>query len=92
MVLNFCILIYFFRQKFLNFLSTKGIETRPIISGNFLNQPASTFYNFKSTKNDFKNADEIEERGFFIGLHTKNIKEVEIKHIISCLLDIDKFK
>ena len=80
------------KKEFLNYLSKKGIENRPIISGNFLNQPASTFYNFKSTKNDFKNADEIEERGFFIGLHTKNIKEVEIKYIISCLLDIDKFK
>ena len=80
------------KKEFLNYLSKKGIENRPIISGNFLNQPAATFYNFKSTKNDFKNADEIEERGFFIGLHTNNIKEVEIKYISSCLLDIDKFK
>ena len=80
------------KKEFLNYLSKKGIENRPIISGNFLNQPAATFYNFKSIKNDFKNADEIEERGFFIGLHTNNIKEVEIKYISSCLLDIDKFK
>ena len=80
------------KKEFLNYLSKKGIENRPIISGNFLNQPAATFYNFKSSKNDFKNADEIEERGFFIGLHTNNIKEVEIKYISSCLLDIDKFK
>jgi len=80
------------KKEFLNYLSKRGIENRPIISGNFLNQPAATFYNFKSTKNDFKNADEIEERGFFIGLHTNNIKEVEIKYISSCLLDIDKFK
>ena len=80
------------KKEFLNYLSKKGIENRPIISGNFLNQPAATFYNFKLTKNDFKNADEIEERGFFIGLHTNNIKEVEIKYISSCLLDIDKFK
>ena len=75
----------------MNYLTKKGIENRPIISGNFLNQPASKFYNFKLTKNDFKNADEIEDRGFFIGLHTDNIKEVEIKYITSCLLNIDQF-
>ena len=79
------------KKEFLNYLSKKGIENRPIISGNFLNQPASKFYKFNSTKNDFKNADEIENRGFFIGLHTNNIKNTEIKYIINTLLDIDKF-
>ena len=79
------------KKKFLYYLSKKGIENRPIISGNFLNQPASKFYKFNSTKNDFKNADEIENRGFFIGLHTNNIKNTEIKYIINTLLDIDKF-
>lgn len=79
------------KKKFLNHLSKKGIENRPIISGNFLNQPASKFFNFRSTKMDFKNADEIENRGFFIGLHTKNLKQLELKYISNCLLDIDKF-
>ena len=79
------------KKKFLYYLSKKGIENRPIISGNFLNQPASKFYKFNSTKNVFKNADEIENRGFFIGLHTNNIKNTEIKYIINTLLDIDKF-
>jgi CDP-4-dehydro-6-deoxyglucose reductase, E1 len=79
------------KKNFLNHLSKKGIENRPIISGNFLNQPASKFFNFKSTKMDFKNADEIENRGFFIGLHTKNLKQLELKYISNCLLDIDKF-
>tara|TARA_B110000027_G_scaffold61722_1_gene66295 strand:+ start:2367 stop:3578 length:1212 start_codon:yes stop_codon:yes gene_type:complete len=79
------------KKNFLNHLSKKGIENRPIISGNFLNQPASKFFNFRSTKMDFKNADEIENRGFFIGLHTKNLKQLELKYISNCLLDIDKF-
>tara|TARA_B110000503_G_C7166933_1_gene422395 strand:- start:934 stop:2145 length:1212 start_codon:yes stop_codon:yes gene_type:complete len=79
------------KKKFLIHLSKKGIENRPIISGNFLNQPASKFYNFRSTKKDFKNADEIENRGFFIGLHTNNIKDIELKYVASCLLDINKF-
>ena len=79
------------KKKFLNHFFKKGIENRPIISGNFLNQPASKFFNFRSTKMDFKNADEIENRGFFIGLHTKNLKQLELKYISNCLLDIDKF-
>ena len=79
------------KKEFLNQLSKKGIENRPIISGNFLNQPASKFFNFSSSKKDFKNADEIEDRGFFIGLHTKNLKQLELKYISNCLLDIDKF-
>ena len=79
------------KKQFLYYLSKKGIENRPIISGNFLNQPASKFYKFNSTKKDFKNADEIEDRGFFIGLHTNKIKNIEIKYIVNSLLDIDKF-
>ena len=79
------------KNLFLENLSKKGIENRPIISGNFLNQPASKFYKFNSTKKDFKNADEIEDRGFFIGLHTNKIKNTEIKYIVNSLLDINKF-
>ena len=29
------------KKKFLNFLNKKGIETRMIISGNFMNQPST---------------------------------------------------
>mgnify|MGYP000521620345 FL=1 len=80
------------KKKFLNFLSTKGIETRPIISGNFLNQPASKIYKFKSKKKDFINANEIEKKGFFIGLHTKPLKNDELKFIVENLLNINLFK
>ena len=79
------------KNKFLNHLTKEGIENRPIISGNFLNQPASKFFNFSSSKKDFKNANEIENRGFFIGLHTKNLELSELKYISNCLLDINKF-
>ena len=79
------------KNLFLENLSKKGIENRPIISGNFLNQPASKFYNFNFKKNDFKNSNEVENRGFFIGLHTKKISKIEIEKIIENLLDIDKY-
>ena len=80
------------KQKYLKFLAGRGIETRPIISGNFLNQPASKIYKFKSNKNDFINANEIEKKGFFIGLHTKLLKNEQLNFITENLLNINKFK
>ena len=34
------------KNKFLKYLTNMGIENRPIISGNFLNQPAAKLYKF----------------------------------------------
>ena len=77
------------KMKFLKRISKKGLENRPIISGNFLNQPASKFYNFGVKSKDFKVADDIEKRGFFIGLHTKKISQNDLNNIVKILLSID---
>ena len=76
------------KSKFLKYLTINGIENRPIISGNFLNQPAAKFYNFKYNPNDFINSNEIEKRGFFIGLHTKLINQKELRKLVNHLLII----
>ena len=67
------------KKKFIDYLDSKGIETRPIISGNFLNHPAAKLYNLNKNKNTFINAQEVQELGFLIGLHTKRINEKKIK-------------
>ena len=77
------------KKRFLEKISKNGIENRPIISGNFLNQPASKLYNFNIKKNDFKNSNDIEKRGFFIGLHTKKISKNELNYIVNNLLSIN---
>ena len=82
----------FIKNKFLKYLTTKGIENRPIISGNFLNQPASKLYKFKYNLKKFKNSQEIEKRGFFIGLHTKVIKKNSIEFIANTMLNFNSFK
>ena len=79
------------KNNFLNYLSSCGIENRPIISGNFLNQPASKLYKFKFEKKNFKNSQSIENRGFFIGLHTQKISSKHINFLIKKLLKIDDF-
>ena len=58
-------------------LNKSGIETRPIISGNFGNQPAVRLYNIIPGK--LINADKIEKSSFFLGLHNVILKENELK-------------
>ena len=75
------------KNKILKNLKNKGIETRPIISGNFLNQKASKVYNLNIRNQKFPNADYIEKAGFFIGLHTKEIKLSTLKYLSNELLN-----
>jgi CDP-4-dehydro-6-deoxyglucose reductase, E1 len=76
------------KKTYLKKLEKYKIETRPIISGNFINQPSVKLYKLKFNKKKFKNSQEIEDRGFFIGLPTKKIKSKDLKRLTDCLLDI----
>ena len=76
-----------YKKKIIKNLHTKGIETRPIISGNFLNQKASKVYNLNLKNQKFPNADYIDKAGFFIGLHTKDIKPKTLEHLSNELLN-----
>lgn len=76
------------KQKFLDFLNKKKIETRKIISGNFLNQPSIKLYNLNKKNLKFKNAQFIDDSGFFIGLHSSPISNAKLKYLVKNLLDI----
>ncbi len=76
------------KGAYLKKLSKNGIDTRPIISGNFLNQPSIRLYNLNPKKEKYPVAQDIENRGFFIGLHTKNITSKEILKLTNNLLSI----
>ncbi len=69
------------KKLFIKKIQNKGIETRPIISGNFLKQPSIKKYNLK-TNSKMKNADYINNFGFFIGLPTKPISSLIIKKLV----------
>jgi len=77
------------KKKFINFLEKKGLETRPVISGSFVNQPSSELYNLNPGNQQFKGAQEIQDLSFVIGLHTKNITMSKLKFIIDLLFSID---
>ena len=80
----------FKKNKFLNYLNKNGIETRPILSGNFINQPSIKLYKINYNLKNLKNSQEIEKRGFFIGLPTQIVSLKKIKNLTSSLLNIDK--
>ena len=67
-----------------NKLNKLGIVTRPLISGNFANQPAIKLYNIK-INDDLKNADYIDKNSFFIGLHNTITANKSINYIKKAL-------
>jgi CDP-6-deoxy-D-xylo-4-hexulose-3-dehydrase len=82
---------YIFKKNiFLNYLNKNGIETRPILSGNFANQSSIKLYKINYNLKNLKNSQEIEERGFFIGLPTESISLKKLKNLTTSLLNIDK--
>lgn len=80
-----------YKNKFIEYLEKSGIETRPIISGNFANQPAIKKFNLNKKNKKFPNAQIIEDSGFFIGLHTKKITTKEVNYLTSRLFKIEEF-
>jgi CDP-4-dehydro-6-deoxyglucose reductase, E1 len=79
------------KKKYIKYLEENGVETRPIISGNFANQPSIKLFNLNPKNKKFPNADEIEKKGFFIGLHTTKIKKAELNYLTSKLLKLGNF-
>ena len=71
-------------------LEKNGIETRPIISGNFLNQPSVKLYKLNGSKDKFPNSQEVEDRGFFIGIHVNPISDETLNILEKKLLKIDE--
>ena len=76
------------KKKFLQYLTKIGIENRPILSGNFTNQPSTQLYKLNKDGFIFSNAEKIENLGFFIGLHTNKISNSVAKYISNNLLKI----
>ena len=80
------------KDKFLKFLNYSNIETRPILSGNFLNQPACKLYNFEHNKKKLRVSQEIEDRGFFIGLPTNEMSQETLNFLTEKLLKIKDYQ
>ena len=71
------------KKLILNRLDKLGIENRPIISGNFLKQPALKKYNIKQKSKNYPNANYVHEHGLFVGIKNKILTSIEIKQFVN---------
>ena len=71
-----------YKYKIIKRLEKNGIETRPIISGNFAKQPGAKKYQLIN-KQKYPNTDLVYNKSFFIGLPTKKIDNTFLKKIVS---------
>lgn len=78
-------------KKFLNYLSSCGVENRPVVSGNFTRQPGLKLMGIKCNPPDFPGAEVINQRGFFFGLHTEELTNDRIAQLADLMLNY-KFK
>ena len=59
------------RDDVVSQLEKNGVETRPIVTGNFARNKAVEYMNY-SIYGKLDNADYIHENGFFVGNHSNN--------------------
>jgi CDP-6-deoxy-D-xylo-4-hexulose-3-dehydrase len=62
------------RSDVVNHLGSLGIDTRPIVAGNFTKNPVMTHLQF-CTLPDLPVADHVHESGFFIGNHHYDVRD-----------------
>lgn len=74
------------RKEVIEALMNNGVESRPIVAGNFLRNPVIKHINYIA--GETTNADILHDRGFFIGNDIRNLESnlVEVKKIIEELL------
>jgi len=74
------------RDMVVSKLIAKGIECRPIVTGNFTKNPTIKYFNY-TIHNNLINADNADKNGFFIGNH-HYLLEKEIEYFVNVLNQI----
>lgn len=75
----------FTRKDLTDFLETHGIETRPIMAGNFVEQPVASTFKHR-TVGDLSNSRLIMRNGFFFGNHS-GVRRAERELIVEAFED-----
>ncbi|MGV8085034.1 MAG: DegT/DnrJ/EryC1/StrS family aminotransferase [Candidatus Bilamarchaeum sp.] len=70
----------FSKKEITDYLEKHGIETRPIVCGNFAQQPAMKL--FKHRSGNLENAQSIMVNGFYIGIHP-NIDDQTLSKVLN---------
>ena len=74
------------RSDFANFLTSKKIECRPIVAGNFAKNSVLKYFDYEIS-GDLNNANIIDQRGIFVGNHHFNMEQ----HIVYLKECVDEF-
>lgn len=74
------------KKEYLKKVEERGIDTRPVVTGNFARQPAFELFNIDVDPSIYANAERIHDRGFFIGLPARKLDNEEIDEIVDILL------
>lgn len=75
------------RDRIVSHLRENGIETRPIVAGNFARQPVFPQL-CATTAGDLSAADYIHDNGFFVGNHSIEMKQ-QIDYLCQVLRQVD---
>lgn len=75
------------RKRFSRDLMKRGIDTRPIVSGNMALQPAVKIFNVDLSMGPFLGAQIIHENAFFIGCHSKPLDDERTHWLATSVLE-----
>ena len=81
---------FFTKDELVNYLQKNGIETRPVVAGNFVKQPVINLIPHKIS-GSLKNSTEIMENAFLIGIH-QNVDESKRKYVSEIIIKFLKSK
>jgi CDP-6-deoxy-D-xylo-4-hexulose-3-dehydrase len=78
------------KQKILKSLEAKGVETRPVLTGNFLAQPAMNRIDGNHPPaSNYPISTEISESCFLVGAH-HDLSEEQIVHLCKSLVEVQQ--
>jgi dTDP-4-amino-4,6-dideoxygalactose transaminase len=78
----------FNRQNFISALEEQGIETRPIVCGNILENEMTKFFDY-TTYGEFNVSKRIHKDGLFVGNHHVDITK-GLKNLYDCICQLSK--
>ena len=76
-------------KPFMEHLSKNKVENRPIITGNFARQPIFKFLKLDINPEEYKGAEVLHKRAFFIGLACEQMSEDRVTQLIDIFYSYD---
>jgi CDP-4-dehydro-6-deoxyglucose reductase, E1 len=74
------------RVAFTRALMERGIDTRPIVSGNMALQPALAHFEVDLKQGPFAGAQAVHDRGLFIGAHSRPVEPARLDALVNTVM------